>query len=99
MSETLSGSSPPRSDGPQRGRFDGWGALWGYLSIDAVLLLGAAELPWPASWLALVAMTGLGPVALGVGVYRQRPDVPVAWWLVVTGSVFVAALALTDNVI
>jgi diguanylate cyclase (GGDEF)-like protein len=73
--------------------------LWGYLSIDAALLVGAAVLPWPTSWLALVAMTVLGPVALGVGVYRQRPDVPVGWWLVVTGSVFVATLGVTDNLI
>src|SRR5262249_11848209 len=99
MSETISGSTPVLSASPQRGRIDGSRALWGYVSIDAVLLVGAAVLPWPASWSALVAMTVFGVVALGVGVYRRRPDVPVAWWLAVTGSVFVAALALTDNVI
>ena len=99
MSETLSRSSASRSDGPQRGRFVGSGALWGYLSIDALLLLGAVVLPWPASWFALVAVTVLGLVCLGMGVYRQHPDVPVAWWVVVTGSVFVATLGVTDNLI
>src|SRR5258705_3793897 len=63
----------------------GWmTALWLYLALDALLLLGAALLPPLASWVALVAVVALGVLALAVGVAWQRPDVRVGWWLIVS---------------
>ena len=77
------GAASAGGAGIDRGRRGWMTALWLYLAVDALLLLGAALLPPLASWVALVAVVALGVLALAVGVAWQRPDVRVGWWLII----------------
>ncbi len=77
------GAPSAGGDGIDGGRRGWMTALWIYLAVDALLLLGAVLLPPVAAWVALFAVVALGAVALAVGVAWQRPDVRVGWWLII----------------
>src|SRR5258705_12878487 len=77
-----------------------WGAaLWVYLSVDVLLMLSALVLPQRSSGFALTAVTVLGVAALIFGIWRQRPDVRIAWWLLAAGSVLSTGVAITGDVV
>jgi diguanylate cyclase (GGDEF)-like protein len=74
-------------------------ALWAFLFVDVLLMLSALVLSPRGSGFALAALTVLGVAALAVGIWRQRPDVPVAWWLLAAGSALSAGVAIAGDVV
>jgi diguanylate cyclase (GGDEF)-like protein len=74
----------------------GWmAALWIYLAVDALLLLGSVWLPPLASWAARLGVVVLGALAFALGVRWQRPDIRIGWWLIAGGYCLFAAADAT----
>jgi diguanylate cyclase (GGDEF)-like protein len=64
----------------------GW-ALWAYLALNVPLVLGVILTSAAPTSAFRSVIAALSIVALGVGMYWQRPAVPAAWWLLGAGAV------------
>jgi diguanylate cyclase (GGDEF)-like protein len=69
-----------------------------YLIVDFALIVAAVLLPDRGSFLAVNALSAVGAVALGVGVWRHRSDLRLGWWFVFAGAASLAAILLAGAV-
>jgi diguanylate cyclase len=67
-------------------------SLVAYLAVDLVMIGAATGLSARGSWLVVLMLIVLGAGAFALGVWRQRPEPPLAWRFLVAGAVSFAAI-------
>jgi diguanylate cyclase (GGDEF)-like protein len=72
--------------------------LAAYLVVDLALVVVAVILQARGSFLAVIALSVLGAGALGVGVWRRRPEPRLAWIFLFAGAAVYAGVMVTGIV-